>query len=384
MKLALIADTHFGLKRFEEDAFVQAERALISADELADVIILAGDIFDTRIPRPETLSRAFEIFKKVKKPMFAIHGTHERRAKGLVNPIQMMATLEMVRDVHAKTETIDIRGEKLAVSGLGGVPDEYAKSALEAISPKPLTGAFNVFVLHQSVVDFVFTGKDILDLDDLPSGFDLYLCGHMHKYATAMDGKFIIPGSTVLTQLKREEMGEKGYVLYDTKASGKERIQFVPVKTRQFFFEEMEFKDAHLAQVRKDVEETVARLKKKAEDLGEKEPIIRIVIKGTLAAGVSPGDLSLTHVLASSRKENHGEQFIFIDNELNESMLKGKIDKIREARARKTSIGEFGMGILKEKLKEKKCGIENPEELFEKLCDSGAEAAFENIKKRKG
>ena len=82
----------------------------------SDFIILPGDIFDKKVPSQETLSRALNMFVKLLNvnnsveilegagkgmehiehrnfkgiPVVAIHGTHERRTRGLVNPIEAM------------------------------------------------------------------------------------------------------------------------------------------------------------------------------------------------------------------------------------------------------------------------------------------------------
>ncbi|MFA5077834.1 MAG: metallophosphoesterase, partial [Candidatus Micrarchaeia archaeon] len=74
MKLAIVADMHLGYSRFEEDALRQAESALSGAEGKADAIIVAGDVFDTKIPKLETLKRAADMFSGRKKPIFIIHG----------------------------------------------------------------------------------------------------------------------------------------------------------------------------------------------------------------------------------------------------------------------------------------------------------------------
>ena len=51
MRIAIISDTHLGYARFEEDSLKQAESAFLDAEQKADAIIFAGDVFDTKIPK---------------------------------------------------------------------------------------------------------------------------------------------------------------------------------------------------------------------------------------------------------------------------------------------------------------------------------------------
>ncbi len=356
MKIGIVADTHFGYSRFEADALSQGKEAMLSAAGNCDALILAGDIFDTRVPKPETLAEAVRIMRHVRVPVFAIHGTHERRSKGMVNPIEMLETAGLLRSVHNKAEIFEKAGEKVAIAGMGGVPDDLAKEALAAIAPKPLAGAFNIFMLHQSFSEYIFAKSDMLSLDDLPEGFDLYICGHMHKNAVALDGKFLIPGSTVITQMRPEETGPKGYYIYDTRAR---KAEFVPINSRPFFFKEMKFEKAGMEQVRKACSEYISECIKHSKE----KPIIRVKLTGSLAPGVAAQDLSLASLSATD------SAFVQIDNEFEEATLKEKIEKIRNLREKRSSVREIGMEMLRERLKANGARPEDAEGLFSSLSE---------------
>ncbi len=241
MKVAILGDFHFGYSRFYEDSFVQAERALLEADKRADLILVAGDVFDTRVPKPEVMSRAISIFKKLTKPVYMIHGTHERRPKGFVNPVELLCQIGLAKNVHGRNVVFEKDGDRVAVYGLGGVPEEYAKAAIESLKPKPLENAFNVFMFHQNIKEFMEMVEHGLYMDDLPPGFDLYIDGHLHKFHHLVKGgkELIIPGSTLLTQIKREET-DKGFVLYDTRDK---TFEFIKIETRPFYYVEAHSKE---------------------------------------------------------------------------------------------------------------------------------------------
>jgi DNA repair exonuclease len=72
MKLAIISDFHIGYERFRSDAYNQAEEALSKAAELADAIIIPGDIFDFRTPKPDVIAEGISLFRSIaNKPLAA-------------------------------------------------------------------------------------------------------------------------------------------------------------------------------------------------------------------------------------------------------------------------------------------------------------------------
>jgi DNA repair exonuclease SbcCD nuclease subunit len=160
MKIAIIADTHLGYSRFEEDAFIQAERAFLDASEKADLILFAGDIFDTKVPRLETLNQAISIFTKVKeagKPVIAIHGNHERRSKEMINAAKLLDNANLITHVHGESELFELDGEKIQVFGLGNVPEEYAEVALKKSMEKftPQENTFKILLIHQTIKEII-------------------------------------------------------------------------------------------------------------------------------------------------------------------------------------------------------------------------------------
>ena len=121
MKIAIIGDMHLGAfpaDERREDSFIQGKEAVETAiRENVDLIVLAGDVFDVRVPTQDVLAKAMAIFrlaaeaqpknakivqlkgkdeKEISKtalsgiPIIAIHGNHDRRGKGLINPVGLV------------------------------------------------------------------------------------------------------------------------------------------------------------------------------------------------------------------------------------------------------------------------------------------------------
>ena len=366
MKIAILADFHLGYAKFLEDSFEQAGDAFSQACKAADLVVILGDIFDTRTPKQEILARSFKLFRVAfeKKwdarvvsydsrdgrknyaevPVVAIHGTHERRTKELVNPVELLEKAGFVVNAHSATAVFEKDGERVAFQGMGGVPEEYAKSAIEALSLKPVEGAFNIFLFHQSMREFI-PGGGLMGMEDLPKGFDLYLCGHMHtKMIEKLDGGalLLIPGSTVITQMRKEDMEGKGFFIFDTE---KREAAFHRIQTRPFLYDELEFKDAGVEEISRKTRSSIERLLKDKE--GEK-PVIKIKLKGTVAKGLSPSNLDTRSFV----REFEGRAIVEVDKDLESESLKDKIEKLRNLREGKMSVKDMGIEILKDKLKQ--------------------------------
>ncbi|NYZ79415.1 DNA repair exonuclease [Candidatus Micrarchaeota archaeon] len=396
MKIAVLADFHLGYARFLDDSFEQAERAFSRACEEADLVVLLGDLFDSRTPKQEILARSFKLFRSARGkkweaklvsydskdgrknyaevPVVAIHGTHERRTKELVNPIELLEKAGFLVNAHIATAVFEKDGERVALQGMGGVPEEYAKSAIEALSPKPVSGAFNIFLFHQSMKEFL-PGESLMGMEDLPKEFDLYLCGHIHtKTVQKLDSGayFIIPGSTVITQMRKEDAESKGFFIFDTRS--REAV-FHEIQSRPFFYEELEFKQAGL-------EEVLAKARKSIEKLLEKKseakPVIKLKLKGTVAKGLSQSNLDVSSI----PMEFENRAIVEVDKDLESETLKEKIDKLRSLRESKLSVRDMGIEVLKSKLKQYgfKSNVD-VETLYSMLSEEGKGSADKALKR---
>lgn len=365
MKIAIFADHHLGYPRFEEDSYIQAERAVTDASEKADLILCAGDIFDTKIPKLETLKRAVDIFKKAGVPVFAIHGNHERRSRDMVNPVQLLAAGTGIRFLHGESATFEKNGEKVQVFGFGSVPEEHAtaelKKALEGHTKEE--GASTILLMHQSIKELVPGTEEELSLKYLETlPFDLIVDGHIHETMVKLDGRLLVPGSTVITQLKKGETATKGYFLYDTSTK---KSEFVELDTREFFYEQLEFSDAGELDVREKVRKKVDELRKEHPD-----SIISIKLDGTLKEGLSSSDIKVD-----------GYERVYIENRLNMENLGARLERIRDLRQEKMSVRELALKELSEKTKGK-ITLFDSAEIFEKLL-LGTEETMEYLERHK-
>ncbi|MFH1471160.1 MAG: DNA repair exonuclease [Candidatus Micrarchaeota archaeon] len=385
MKIAILGDFHLGYPRFYDDSFSQAEEAFTKACELADLVILAGDIFDTKTPRLEVIERGLRIFGKAKEkewrakpengkwlPVVAIHGTHERRQKDSANIVQVMEAAGVWKNVHNEKAVYVLGSERVAIQGLGGVPEEYAAAAMRTGGFKPEPAAFNVLVFHQSIEELIPGKGEMLALGDLPPGFDIYVCGHMHKahFEKIGDAELIIPGSTVITQMRGEEAGGKGFVLLDSKTRKRE---FIGINSRPFFFKEIELKDAGPERIKEAIKGEIDGILSKA-DAGK--PIIKIKVTGTVAKGLKVSGAG------AIEKELSERAFVSVDLGLEEQAMEKSLELLRDIKEKRISIRDMGLAILKKKLKEAKYAGEDAEALFDSLSEGNGEEVAREIAKK--
>lgn len=400
MKVGILSDTHIGYPRFYDDSVEQAEGAFKEACDSSDIVLVAGDIFDTKTPKFEVIAKAMEIFSYGKKvnwkekgieskeghlPVVAIHGTHDRRSKGMVNPVELLERAGIItnasdRVVVFEKKNKDGKVERIAIHGIGGTTEDAIKETINKLNFKPIPGAYNILMLHQTIKEVIPMAEGI-SLDELPEGFDLYLCGHIHKRVVMeKNGKrLLIPGSTVMTQLKKEEEEPRAYVILDTEAN---EIRFVDIKSRPFLYGEIEFKDADLKDVTDGIRKKIDELMVKAKENKEKDklPIIRVVVSGTLKQGIKRENLGLQDIYL----EYEEKCMLQIDNEMDEQGLKEKLETLRNMYKQKMSVREIGIQSIKERLQNTSAKDIDAEFLMSMLQDEdNIEFVLEEMIKKK-
>ncbi len=381
-----MSDFHLG---YSDDALPQCRSALEKAVQVADVVIAAGDLFDVRIPKQETVNEAVKLFKqhseamahkggaKITKgekiygdnPAIAIHGTHERRTKGLVNVVEMLDSAGVLVNCHNKHVIVEKNGERVAIMGMGGVPEEYAGEIVKTAGFKPLENCFNIFAFHQTLKEVIPMAEACMSMNDLPPGFDLYVNGHIHWRREIKNGDklLLIPGSTVITQMKKNEVEKKGFWLFDTITKN---YEFAHIESRQFFYKEIYLENATVETVKQEVEKAIAEVAK------IENPLVKIKLRGSLASGITSASID-ANALAASFKNSE----VYIDKEFEMAeTLKEKIELIRKLKTQEKSVSEIGIAILKEKLKKKNFSVKREEELFSLLSEGEIEKTIALLK----
>lgn len=372
MRIAVLSDLHIGYalnSETEEDCFENAEEAIDKALD-SDLIIVAGDIFDSRAPKTQAWAKALHIFskpllkestgvklvsctKQLKSisrktlshlPVVAVHGNHERRSRGEVTTVEALENAGMLVHLHLQTIILEKDGVKVAVHGMSSVPERFAKDVMEAWKPKPVEGCFNILLLHQSVDPYVYSPLEppTLDLSNLPAGFDLIIDGHVHVHAVDKSDStpFLIVGSTIFTQLQKNEAEvKKGFV--ELEVGGKLKIDFVPLeKCRKFFYEEINLSGQS---VRMQVEQRIDEIL--STEAFSKPPVIRLKLVGKDSEVVDRD-------LAEIEKKFSGKAILIFAKELESQEITEKMEFFKNLREQKLSVEEIGLNLLKKILED--------------------------------
>lgn len=399
MKISILSDLHFGYaynSELENDSFDNADEAVQRALN-SDLILLCGDIFDSRIPKTSSWARAVKILtkplmkentgvklvdctKQLKEisqktlkhlPVIAIHGTHERRGRDEVNTVEVLENAGILIHLHCHTIVLEKDGRKIAIHGMSGVPERYAEDVLKHWSPQPIQDCFNILLLHQSIEPYVYSPLEppTLNLSNLPKGFDLIIDGHIHSHTLEKTNNttLIIPGSTVVTQLeKNEAQAEKGFV--EVIIDSEIRIDFTPLQNnRKFFYEEIKIEGG--LPVREQIERRLSQILNREFT---KLPLVKLRVIGKETE-------VLEQELRDLERKYSTRAIISFVKELESPEITQKIEFLRNLREQKMSVEEIGLQVLKSNLDELKFDKTFDQDTVFKLLSDGETDRVFNI-----
>lgn len=391
MKISIFSDCHCGYAFGEErgeDSFAALEEAIERSLD-SDLILIAGDLFDSRIPKQEVFARTAKILSRAQNrkgnanfieirnkekhevsplafrgvPIVAIHGTHERRSRQMVNPVQALEHTGLLVHLHCATALFDAGGKKVAVHGMSGVPERFAKEVLLQWNPKPAEDAVNILMLHQSIEPYIYSPLEppSLKLDDLPEGFDLYVLGHIHwsEQKPFKSGRILLAGSICVTSAhKIESEQEKMIFSFDGK-----NIESIPLKfQRKIYYENFSYEK----DVAQKIEESI---KKTLERQHAVKPIIISKITGKIPkTETAPNFNSIVEKFS-------GKAIIKIIQNARPEGMEEQSELLQLMREQRLSPEERGLRLLKDSLEQIKCGL-RIEEIFEPLAEGNVELLY--------
>lgn len=251
VRILFLADTHLGFdfplkpriqRRRRGDDFFNNYRLALSAarSERVDLVIHGGDVFyRSKVPQ-DIVIRAFSPLVELADygiPIFIVPGNHERSRI----PESLFALHENITifDKPA-TRHLRINEMKLVLSGFPYVRNnirENFRAVLRRLSPNRVSqedADIRILCMHQivegariGVQDYTFrTGGEVIRANDLPSGFDAILAGHIHRsqilksdlQGRPLNVRVYYPGSIERTSFA-ERNEEKGYFIIELRKS---------------------------------------------------------------------------------------------------------------------------------------------------------------------
>lgn len=262
--------------------------------EKVDFVLLAGDLFNTAIPRVDTLKFAATQLKRLSEnniPVYAIAGSHDYSSQGKsildVLEITGLLTNVMKGDVNNKGNlllewTCDKKTGALisGIIGKRGMLDKKQYVDLDTSKLQEKSG-FKIFMFHTALEELKTPALEKMEghpVSMLPKDCNYYAGGHVHivkRYSDKNYENIIYPGPTYPNSFSElEELKQGSFVLYDD--SKEDPIKHIKIPGKDVLIINFDAQD-------KTPKEVFDQLVSKIIDFDDK--IILLRAKGTLLEG---------------------------------------------------------------------------------------------------
>jgi len=197
-----------------------------------DIMIIAGDMFDTKKISSKAFTYIIDLFAKNKsKKFFYVAGNHDKETTLINDHQELPNNLFVFNDKFSKymvSDCICIGGKQLTNSNAStfGNDIEFHKDNI------------NFMVAHGSITKIAnnTNNSNFLASQITNKNIDYLALGHIHSYATEKIGKrgiYVYPGC--LEPRGYDEIGEKGFVKIEINEQSKTILHtFIPFSSRTF------------------------------------------------------------------------------------------------------------------------------------------------------
>ena len=192
MKFAHMGDCHLGSWRHPELQEVNIQsfsKALdICIEENVDMVLMAGDIFDSAYPPIEILKRTFKEFKKLYDsniPCFIVAGSHDYSVSGktFLDVLEHAGFCKNIYIFEEKDSEIILQptiSGKYALYGYPGMKSGLEVEGLKRTKIQDSPGFFKILMLHTALTEAIGNiPAPSISLAELPQA-DYYALGHLH------------------------------------------------------------------------------------------------------------------------------------------------------------------------------------------------------------
>ncbi|MBS7623428.1 exonuclease SbcCD subunit D [Candidatus Bathyarchaeota archaeon] len=263
-----------------------------------DILLVAGDLFDSVRPSNHSRARLMQDFKSLSEKgikIFLVSGHHDtpKSVEEGVSPLAVYGNSGYAVFFQNPSEPTKAKMKigqlELSVLGLSYNPLLQARQ-------DPLTGLdlraegdIRIFVTHYPIEGFSGCAADeaVIKLSSFPQDFQLITAGHIHRYQKKQlgDAVILIPGSTERTSFQEED-DEKGFVWLEILKKGVSSIEHIRTPARRYKTLTVEWP------IQGD---TLEVLKKIVEEYSDLDSVLRLRLRGKVTteqlAGYRRADL---------------------------------------------------------------------------------------------
>ena len=274
-----------------------------------DFMIIAGDLFHHARPSNTTLENAIRSFKRLKDagiPVLTVDGSHDSAPNTVTGTI--LTPLDSAGLIIQLPRREGACWRKPDCCYVYGIPnfrsrrrtDEALPAFFAEKPPTPDPAVVNIFVLH-GAVDLPSVKPPYIEAEIspeiIPDGFNYYAAGHVHNgyVGKFKSGLLVYSGCTESVSYDEAKL-KKGFIFVMVDEKGKVSPSVVELMSpRKFKVIEREFSGMDSAKIT----ELSVQIVKSADEGGA---VIIPVLKGTLPAEASRGEVEIAKVRAAAKK----------------------------------------------------------------------------------
>lgn len=313
MKFIHFADSHLDGYREEKLNILSLKNFEYVIDfaisNKVDFIVMSGDLFNTAMPKIDTLKETVLILKKLQEnniPMYFIPGSHDFSPNGktMIDVLENAGLLINVFKGKVGLDqslildwTIDEK-TKAHITGIIGKKGMLDKNYYEKLNYSNLkTNEFKIFMFHTAIKEMLPKDLEMIEsqsVDILPPGFNYYAGGHVHVRERrtangeqntetetqtgcaleAINNIVIYPGPTFPNNFAElEKLKHGSFVFFDD-----EKITFEKIPSKEIIYLEINCENKNPSEVDEFVEKEILKL-----DVNNKIVLLRFI--GTLKDG---------------------------------------------------------------------------------------------------
>ena len=227
VRFAHLADCHLGgwkIPEMESISLETFEKAIESCiNQKVDFVLIAGDFFDNALPSIDTLKLAALKLKELKDNgirCYIIAGSHDYSASGktFLDVLENAGLCINVSNNNEQGLNI-LEEENFVIAGISGKKIGMEQEMIRALKKPDLSKyeKLKILMLHTTI-----SGSEPNEMmksigaSEIPSGFDYYALGHIHKvFNKKIDERLIVyPGPLFPNNFSElEELGNGKFVI---------------------------------------------------------------------------------------------------------------------------------------------------------------------------
>ena len=274
-----------------------------------DFMIIAGDLFHHARPSNTTLENTIRSFKRLKDtgiPVLTVDGSHDSAPNTITGTILTpLDSAGLIIHLPRLEGACWRKPDKCYVYGIPNFrsrrrTDEALPAFMSEKPPTPDPSVVNVFVLH-GAIDLPSVNPPYIEAEIspelIPDGFNYYAAGHVHDgyMGRFKSGLLVYSGCTETVGYDEAKL-KKGFMHVAVDEKGKVSPSFVELTSpRKFVVVERDFSGINSAKIT----ELAVQMVKGADEEGV---VIIPVLKGTLPAEASRGEVDISKVRAAAEK----------------------------------------------------------------------------------